>query len=72
MTKSEMKALRTQIGRYKFLFIIEDASSEQCLAVHDRREGRNLGTAIDSQPSLDYLVERGAEAWLNSHFNGMR
>ncbi len=71
MTKREMKALRTQIGRHQFLFIVEDASNEQSLAVHDRREGRNLGTSIDSAESLDYLVEHGAEAWLNSRFNGM-
>jgi hypothetical protein len=73
MTNRELNALRREIKRHEFLWIIDEASSDKGLAVHDRRPdiGRNLGTWIVSQESLAYLVRYGAEAWLESPHNGM-
>jgi hypothetical protein len=70
MAKRELKALRDQIERHAFLFIIDEASDETGFAVHDRRGGQNLGTWIASAASLDYLVKHGAEAWLEGPHNG--
>lgn len=71
MTTAERGALRRQIERYEFLFIIDEASNECGFAVHDQRDGSNLGTWIASVESLNYLVQRGAAAWLESAHNGM-
>ena len=64
--------LRKQIERHEFLFIIDDEADVPGFAVHDGRGGRNLGTWIDSEESLAYLIEHGAEAWLESEHNGIR
>ena len=69
MRAAEMKLLRKQICRHRFLFIIDECSNEDGFAVHDGREGRNLGTWITSAESLGFLVKHGAEAWLESTFN---
>jgi len=71
MSKREFNTLRTAIRRHAFLMIEEEASSERGFAVHDRRGGQNLGTWIDSAESLRFLVEHGAETWLESPHNGM-
>jgi hypothetical protein len=72
MTARERNALRKKIEQHKFLFIIDEASNDESFAVHDRRGGRNLGTAISRADSLEYLVTHGAEAWLEkSAHNGM-
>lgn len=63
--------LRKQIERHKFLFIDDETSDANGFAVHDRRGGRNFGTWIDSVESLEFLVKHGAEAWLESKFNGI-
>jgi|GEM_PF-3673639 len=71
MARRALNALRKQIEQHDFLWIIDEASSEKGFAVHDRRPdiGRNLGTWIDSEESLAYLVRHGAEAWCESRFN---
>lgn len=70
----DTEPLRLAITGYPFLWIVEEASPTDepftGFMVVDSRCG-NLGTVINSLTSLDYLVENGAEAWLNSHFNGM-
>ena len=72
MTKRDLNALRREIERDDFLWIVDEASSDCELAVHDRRPdiGNNHGTWITSRESLDYLVRHGAEAWCESRFNG--
>src|SRR6188508_530709 len=65
-----LKTLRRQIERHRFLFIVDEVSTETGFAVFDRRGGRNLGTWIESADSLRYLVKHGAEAWLESAHNG--
>jgi hypothetical protein len=76
MTKRERDRLRRLIGQHDFLWIESDYSGEpestEGFGVHDRRLdiGRNLGTWIDSEESLAYLVRHGAEAWCESRFNG--
>lgn len=69
-TKNALKLLRRQIERHRFLFIVDEVSTETGFAVFDRRGGRNLGTWIESADSLRYLVKHGAEAWLVSVHNG--
>lgn len=64
--------LRRKVAKHKFLFIIDDDvnfAGETGLEVHDSRGGRNLGTWIESEESLAFLVRRGATAWLESEFN---
>ena len=70
ITKSALKILRRQIERHRFLFIVDEVSTEAGFAVFDRRGGHNLGTWIESADSLRYLVKHGAEAWLVSAHNG--
>ena len=74
MTKRKLNALRRAIEEHDFLWIIDEASNDDGLAVHDRRPdiGNNHGTWIASQESLDYLIRHGADAWCESRFNGGR
>ena len=37
MNRSELNALRREIERHEFLWIVDEASSDSGLAVHDRR-----------------------------------
>jgi len=72
MTYRVLTDLGREIERHNFLWIVDEVKSEKGFAVHDRRPviGRNLGTWIDSEESLAYLVRHGAEAWCASRFNG--
>lgn len=63
-------SLRQRIANHPYLWIVEDASTENSLAVHDSRY-YNLGTSIDNDESLDYLIRHGAEKWLESKHNGL-
>jgi hypothetical protein len=74
MTKRDLNALRREIERHDFLWIVDEIESDKGLAVHDRRPdiGNNHGTWITSRESLAYLVRHGADAWCESRFNGGR
>lgn len=68
---ASIRSLRREIAKHDFLWIIEDASTTTSLAVVDSRDG-NAGTSIDTLESLRFLIEHGADAWLESAFNGIR
>ena len=72
MTTRILNVLRKLIEQHEFLWIIDECSNNDGLAVHDRRPdiGDNLGTWIASEDSLAYLIRYGAEAWCYSRFNG--
>ena len=65
-----MKALRKAIARYRYLWICDEASTEDSLAVFDTRGGRNLGCAVKNKDQLVDLVQMGAEWYLSSVHNG--
>ena len=71
MTATQLKILRQQIERHRYLWINDEASGDSGFAVHDRRDGLNFGMWIANADSLKFLVKHGAEAWLESAHNGM-
>jgi hypothetical protein len=68
LTDHELNVLRQILAPHDFLEEIEEASGEAGLAVLDRRA--SLVVVVEHPGQIEELVEKGAEWYLESEYNG--